>query len=234
MKSICSDWSEKIVVRLRDDEQFIMKEIVNEKGDRYRYDAIQNVAKKCLVIFLLTPAVCFIRISINALQIGFDFAHVNFLATVQILKQLFHLKVIDAVKTYFETRALMTEYMIEDIAKIIRAPVFAIGIQLASLFGIFKPYEGRRLVAFLEEKSNYGASRNEDFRYVYKKQFEPQDTTCWNVFKSYVKFTYYALSKRDEPVVWYTARCFQSIGSLSDKNIIHHVDFPRLWNDLDR
>jgi hypothetical protein len=82
--------------------------------------------------------------------------------------------------------------------EIIKAPLFGLGVELAALYGIFKPYHGRKFEAMIEKAWQQGASYKKDVR------IEPHPCNkknCWEDFDT-------------RP--FYLAYCFQVRGNVHD------------------
>jgi hypothetical protein len=54
--------------------------------------------------------------------------------------------------------------VVEDIRRIVSAPIFGLGVELAALYGIFSPYEGRELIAKIEYAWHDGKTFRDDVR----------------------------------------------------------------------
>lgn len=89
--------------------------------------------------------------------------------------------------------------------EIIKAPLFALGCELAALYGIFKPYHGRKFEAMIENAWQHGANFKEDFRKI------PPDAQgdCFSECRKDVADTQ----------AYYLAHCFQPRGNTSDARI---------------
>jgi hypothetical protein len=92
--------------------------------------------------------------------------------------------------------------------EIIKAPIFGLGAELASIYGIFKPYHGRKIEATIERAWQQGVSYKDkgDFLNIAPRTGE----NCWNAF----------VKDMQEARSFYLAHCFQVRGNVSDLRMI--------------
>jgi hypothetical protein len=90
--------------------------------------------------------------------------------------------------------------------EIIKAPIFGLVAELASISGIFKPYYGRMIEAIIEQAWQQGASYKDDFRNVLPRAGE----NCWDAFVKDVHDAH----------PFYLAHCFQVRGNVHDARIV--------------
>lgn len=90
--------------------------------------------------------------------------------------------------------------------EIIKAPLFGLGMELAALYGIFKPHHGRKFEAMVESAWQKGASYKDDFRNIPPRENE----TCWEAFMKDIK----------EARPFYLAHCFQVRGNTAEPRVI--------------
>lgn len=80
-----------------------------------------------------------------------------------------------------------------------KAPLFGLGCALAAIYGVFKPYHGRKFEAMLENAWQQGFSYKEDLRNVPPRPNE----NCWTAFVKDIRDCH----------TFYLAHCFQVRGS---------------------
>ncbi len=85
---------------------------------------------------------------------------------------------------------------------VVKAPLYLIGAEFAAIYGIFKPYHGRKFEAAIEKAWQNGASYKEDFRNIPERKGE----TCWQAFKTDIQIAH----------TFYLAHCFQVRGNVND------------------
>ncbi len=90
--------------------------------------------------------------------------------------------------------------------EIIKAPLFGLGAELASIYGVFRPYHGRKIEAIIEKAWQQGASYKDDFRNITPRVGE----SCWDAF---VKDVWDARP-------FYLAHCFQVRGNVNDPRVV--------------
>ncbi|MBS0604326.1 MAG: hypothetical protein JSS60_04720 [Verrucomicrobia bacterium] len=89
--------------------------------------------------------------------------------------------------------------------EIVKAPFFGLGCELAALYGVVKPFHGRKIEAMIEKAWQNGASYKEDFRNVPARPGE----TCWQAFRKDMQDAH----------PFYLAHCFQVRGNVHDPRI---------------
>jgi hypothetical protein len=94
----------------------------------------------------------------------------------------------------------------EGLFEIIKAPIFALGAELAALGGIVRPYHGRGIEKIIEFAWQKGASYQEDFKNPPPRTGE----NCWDAFVKDVHDTH----------PFYLGPCFQGRGNVNDAQII--------------
>lgn len=95
--------------------------------------------------------------------------------------------------------------IVEGIWMIVRAPFYAVAMEFAALYGVFRPLEGRKAVAAIE-RGWHQMPRTYDVRYA-----------DWDSDRSFVLK---ALGDKDFNGTFYLAFCMQPLGTLDDPHII--------------
>jgi hypothetical protein len=89
---------------------------------------------------------------------------------------------------------------------IIKAPIFGLAAEFASIYGIFRPYHGRKIEALIENAWQQGASYKDDFRNIPARTGE----NCWTAF----------VKDLHDAHPFYLAHCFQVRGNVNDSRIV--------------
>lgn len=93
----------------------------------------------------------------------------------------------------------------EGIWDLLSTPIFALGVELAALYGIFDQYQGRKWVAAVEHAWQKGAS----YRLDHEKPPRNENDGWWTVLVNEIK------SSRTH----YLANCFQIRGNIHDRQV---------------
>lgn len=101
---------------------------------------------------------------------------------------------------------VLPEILGNGLYEIVKAPPFGCGAVLAGLYGILKPFHGRKIEAMIENAWQKGVSFKEDFRHIPARSGE----NCWEAFVTDM------MSLRP----FYLAHCFQVRGNTRDSNIV--------------
>jgi hypothetical protein len=197
---------------------------LKDKNLDCRYEDLdyKSVAFKCVGLFLYNPIHLVLKMVYNLSMLGFDFVDQNFkfaYLTIfdfySITKAIFKIdiKIIflsfkNIIKNYVSTRYLMTKYWIDDGLNFIKAPVYAVAIQVLCIFTLIYPNEGRKKISYVFKNWNNHISRSRDFRVV-------EDKDKYSIF-----FFTRVILNRENPYTFYPFSVMQALGSLKDKNVI--------------
>ncbi|NGX28466.1 MAG: hypothetical protein K940chlam1_00647 [Candidatus Anoxychlamydiales bacterium] len=207
--NIFTKFEEKIVYRFKNNKLIKNIEVIDKNSlERYRKLSMFEIARKTLFIFCANPIVLIFKMSFNVVQMGFDFIKVNVDSTIDMARDLSQNKIIKMCETYLISRIDLVKYLIEDIICIVRAPFYALALQLACPFSLLFPNQTRRVIAKIEKSWNY----NMNVRFDFKKTKEVTKKSLW---QSVIDILYY----KKQYIAFYIAPCFQPIGSLKDKNV---------------
>lgn len=208
-------FQQRVVYKIKDATLVRNIEIIDlNTMKRYKNESMQSIAKKAFFIFLFNPLVLFLRIAFNVFQMPFDFVKMTIDSSIDTAIAFRHGKIIKIFEIYITSKIDLVRYLAEDIISIVSAPFYSLGIQIASIFTIFFPLEGRKIVADIERSWNRNKSaKQHDFRYSKETQNKP-----------WYKVIFEMLLTRNENIVLYMAPCFQSLGSLDDKRVIYYSD----------
>lgn len=181
-----SPWQKAEVWRNNDEGRILqhIEWIDTSSGVRYRYDPLHLIAMKCIAIFLAIP-----------IYLGL---YMSWYVARAICTVFFH-KVSE-----------WPRHLFSDLWRIIRAPVFAIGMMLVLPMGIFSPLQGRKIVSHIEKRWHFDASYKEDFRLVQERK----DLDILIHLKQ-------AFFERPCRRTCYFAYCFQPLGKIDDPKLIN-------------
>jgi len=193
-----------------DDKTVVKKKIqlidLSEQ-QRYKNEPAFDAIAKITLVFLANPIVMFSKIIFNVVQIGFDFTKSYFCSSLNMLDDLRHGRIIKIFEEYVVSKIILFEYVAEDLINIVKAPFYAIAIQFACLFAVVSPNNAKKIIAKIEKGWNLGLDVKHDFRNM--EEFKS---------KKLLSFISNMFNKRNE-ISFYIAPCFQSLGTLKDKNI---------------
>lgn len=106
---------------------------------KYLNDSISNIRYKCIWLTLGTP---FVHIPAGALNVAYRVAKIAF---------LFHFCMSFEEGTLYD----LSCGRIQDGIRIIAQPFSIIGLEFAAIYGVYNPYDGRKLYASIEN-AQYG------------------------------------------------------------------------------
>ncbi len=95
---------------------------------------------------------------------------------------------------------------VESLFEIIKCPIFGLGVELSAIYGIFRPYFGRKFVGKLENAWLGGISYKQSFNRIPAREGE----TCLEAFSKDIQSSH----------PYYLAQCFQVRGNVNDPRII--------------
>lgn len=187
VEKLSEGWvSAEVTFRRRDGREETRIEIIDLKTkNRYLHEPMRTTAFKCfgLVLFTLVYLAAYLAFHlVRAISV--------------------------TLTTVIEggTRNQIGAVLKEGIWTLVRAPFFALRMEFAALYGMFKPLEGRKWVADIESKWHQKASR-------YDLGFAEPDLTlgafCWGAFAD-PNFSY----------TCFLAICMQPFGKTIDPHIL--------------
>ena len=210
--NIFPKFEERVVYRFKNYRLIKNIEVIDKNSlESYKKLSLFEIARKTLFIFLANPIVLVCKILFNIFQMGFDFIKVNVDSTIDMAKDLSQNKIIKMCETYLISRIDLIQYLIEDIICIVRAPFYAIALQLTCPFSLLFPNQTRRLIAKIEKSWNYDMSVKYDFK-------KTSEINAKSFFQALVDILVY----KKQYIAFYIAPCFQPRGSLKDRNILFH------------
>jgi len=175
-------------------------------GEMYFDEPIPALVAKCALLVLGLPFYAFGKMSWHAINTSIE---IGAIACKTIFKAGEEFSLGRLYETSNEIRygLIQASHVLGNgLFEIVKAPLFALGCELAAVYGIFKPYHGRKFEAIIENAWQEGASFREDFRKIPARSGED----CWMAFKKDIQ----------EARPFYLAHCFQSRGNTKEPRMI--------------
>lgn len=197
---------ERVVLNVTDKrgKTFIVTDVIhNPTGTLYRDDSLYTVAIKCLILALTTPVFYGLKAIWHGFRIVLDttviasrffYQLANRKSTGQACKEI-------SEKTFQD----LSQHLQHNLWRVVRAPFVIISIEAGALLGLISPYQGRRVVGFMEQIYNEDISIKESHCAV--DAFLSGNISSWSDLSE-------AFSKKE---VCYLAPCFQSKGSIENQ-----------------
>ncbi len=127
-------------------------------------------------------------------------------ALLQLSKQLLHGQCSVGFAEFRQRCHTCLESAKHGLFEVVKAPIFGFSAELAGLYGIFKPYHGKKFESQIEHAWQQGASYKEDFRKIPSHD----EDDCWKCF----------IKDIQESRPFYAAYCFQVRGSTDASRIV--------------
>lgn len=176
-------------------------------GDLYIDDPVYVVSLKCVLVALGLPFQAVAKAGWHAIKTSLQIGSIAFESISQIGKRMSEGFVCEAISEAFQFFVRGAKVLATGLFNIIKIPLFALGAEIAALYGIFKPYHGRKFEARIEKAWESGASYKEDVRNIPPPGNGESHLTA---FFSGV---------RDTPA-FYLAHCFQVRGNTHDPRVV--------------
>lgn len=174
-------------------------------GNLYFDDPSYVVAMKCFMIFLAMPIYTAGKLMWNVFKTPVDIVAVAIDTFVNMGEKFCSLQLYEGCIEIKEGCVQIIKTLGSGLFEIIKAPIFGFGAELAALYGIFKPYHGRKMEGMVENAWQAGAS------YKGNCQSSPRgNESCWKAF----------LKEMRSATPTYLAQCFQVRGNIHDERII--------------
>ncbi len=178
-------------------------EIIDLKTEnRYSHESMSITAFKCFELVVGIPLYL-------ATYIGWNLIRMPLIAVgtilVSLARLIAHPNKIQCVQLLKDIAWTAPKRIIEDIWTVVRAPFYAIAMEFAAIYGVFKPVEARKMMGQIE-RSWHQYSRKHDVRY--------QDPNLDPLF------ILKALTDKDFDRTFYIAECMQPYGNLNDPHIV--------------
>ncbi len=147
-------------------------------GQIYYDESAFTLMVKCTAIFFAAP---FFTLGVMLWNVHQIFRSIKFIA-----HNVFHAARGDFVLgRYFDAAQILDReikhfpgILKERIFEIIKAPLYGLGLQLAALSGIIRPFHGRQFVSLIDKSWHNGATYKDDIWRVILRHKEI-DSACW-------------------------------------------------------
>lgn len=174
-------------------------------GEMYVHESQIVVACKCACIAIGLPFYTIGTICWHAVKTPIEIAMTAYETIVQVGRDLAQCKLGESIKTMGLGIVQSVQQLGHGVYEIGKSPVFALGCEAAAIYGIFKPYHGRKFEAKIEKAWQQGASYKEDLRCIPARPGE----NCWTAFVTDIKKT----------PAFYLAHCFQVRGNVNEARV---------------
>ncbi len=201
VESLPKGWQTvSLIFKHRDGRRERRIEVIDPKNNRYWHEPMAITALKCFELLIGIPLYLALYTSWHLLRTP--------ITAVATLVSSFSKFVCHPCKSgkQFLVDLVWTipKILIQGIWTIVRAPFYAIAMEFAALYGLFRPCQGKALVG-QAERAWHQKVRTKDIRYV-DPEAEPF-------------YLAKALGKKDFSDTFFLAFCMQSYGNLSDGHI---------------
>jgi hypothetical protein len=175
-------------------------------GEIQRDEPAYIIATKCALIALGIPFYTMGKMAWSYFKTPFEISAlaINTLASAgeRLLLGNLYESAVEMLRGFSQLPSVLGRALFD----IVTAPLFALGIKLAGIYGIIRPYHGRKIEALIEFTWQRGVRCQEDFRKIPEREGE-------NCLQAFVK------DIQSFPP-FYFAYCFQSRGNVNDPNIL--------------
>lgn len=171
------------------------------KGDP---DPRYIISLKAVAIFAFTSLWMVGIMTANLIKIGVDVTSIFWKVIPQMIRELYSKGIVSALgNAVMATIYEIPKEICLDIWRICRSPIFALGMEFASLYAIFSPYEGRKWIGKVES-----AWRDET---PYRLNVNKLDN------KKYDSDRFYLFKQISKGKILFMAICMQKMGNIYDK-----------------
>ncbi len=164
------------------------------------------ISIKCFLIALGMPFYAIGKMAWYTFKTPFEITAIATRAILEAGRQFAYGRFYEGFGGLSKAVSLSSERLGYGLGEIVKAPLFGLGGVLAGLYGVVKPYHGRKIEAIIEHAWQNGASYKEDLRQVPARPGE----NCWEAFVKDVIDAH----------PFYLAHCFQVRGNISDSNLV--------------
>lgn len=174
-------------------------------GELYVDESACSIATKCSLIALVLPIFTLGKMGWHVAKTPLEIGSIA-ISAISNIGQLFAAGSLwEAAKEAQCEIFHIFEVLSNSLFEVVKAPLFALGCEFVAIYGIFKPYHGRKFEALIENAWQQGASQKLDFRNIPAR---PGESCLTAFFKDVL-----------EPRPFYLAHCFQVRGNTRDSLI---------------
>lgn len=176
-------------------------EIVSQRtGERFQHEPMLTTAFKCFLLVVFTPVYLLG-------YMGFHFLRTPLTMLATVARSIYLLgsrpswpQVLQLGKDLCLTAP---HCFLKGCAAMLKAPFYSISLQVAALYGMVRPLEGRAWVGFIERKWHGTDSHRADFTYALDRM-------------SLEDVLLHSFCDKDFPYTFYLAFCMQKLGHIED------------------
>jgi hypothetical protein len=176
-----------------------------KSGEFYRDEPSYIVASKCALITFVMPIYTVGAMGWQGAKTLFKVCAVALEVITSVGEQLSLGNGSEAGKRCGYGSVQLLQELGTGLFEVVKAPLFGLGCELAAIYGIFKPYHGRKCEALIENAWQQGASYREDLREIPARPNE----TCWTAAEKDMRTAR----------AFYLAHCFQPRGNVREPHI---------------
>jgi hypothetical protein len=165
-------------------------------GQIYHDESSSSLILKCSAIILATPFYTVGTMIWNAYQLLRSIGLIAKRIFQGINTDLSLGRYYEATKIFYREIRPLPCILKERIWAFIQAPLFGIGMELAALSGMIRPFHGRDFVAMVERAWHNGVSYKEDWRRLPEKKDQSCASCCEEVLSADVAYLAYCFQAR--------------------------------------
>lgn len=180
-------------------------------GNLYKDEPENVIASKCAGIVLALPFFTLGKVIWHICKTPFEITRIALDMLSKIGPQLMRCRFYEVAMNIKQGCWEMLNTMTTGLFEIVKAPLFFVAVELAALYGIIRPYYGRKFEALLEEAWQQGISFKKDFRFT-PAGGKKEGLDC--ISEGCVQGLF-----ETEPHAFYLAHCFQVRGNTSSPKI---------------
>lgn len=175
-------------------------------GDMYLDEPTHVISVKCAFVALAIPFYTIGKMCWHGCKIPIEITALVLEIFSKTSQQPVFCRFYEGLTGMHEKFSEISNIVGQGLFNVIKAPIFGLGAELAALYGIVRPYHGRKWEALIENTWQNGASYKVDFRSIPAKPGE----NCWEAFVNDIR--------KSHP--FYLAYCFQVRHNINDPRII--------------
>ncbi len=175
-------------------------------GNMYLDESYEALVVKCALVAFAMPFYTFGEMSWHLCKTPLEATLIALDTLAKVGGQLAFCHFYEGAIEILHGFSQVTETIGSGIFEIVKAPIFGLGVELAALYGVAKPFHGRKFEALIENAWKKGASYKDDFRNIPARPNE----SCWQAFVQDIKGSH----------PFYLAHCFQVRENVNDPRII--------------
>lgn len=199
---VYNEFKDSKIVRTYHEVPYMLE---TSSGELYLENDHFTNTSKCAALLVGTPIYTFAKMTWEVLKTPFELMSIALRTLKAALESLFHLEISKSLDRLWQGSLCLLNTMSYNLFSVVTAPLFGLGIQLAALYGCFQPYQGRAIVAKIENAWHRGVSYKEDYRHLVKFQKQGEIPRCFSDILE------------QKPL--YLAYCFQSRGNIKGPEI---------------